>query len=127
MSLARKPYRSDINDEQWQRMKQMLPKPSATGRPRTDDREIINGILYVMWTGCRWEDMPHDIAASSKTCNRRLLEYQRTGVWQRIIDSLMKEAYGKGMINFNNCYHDASVVKSKRGRKNMLDIRESTM
>ena len=116
MTLRRMPYRSDLTDAQWNRIRRLLPKPAATGRPREDDREIINGILYVMWTGCRWEDMPHDIGASPKTCNRRLLEYQRRKVWQKIVASLMKEAYSKGVINLNNCYHDASVIKSKRGR-----------
>jgi transposase len=38
-----------------------LPKARATGRPRCDEREAINGILYVLWTDYRWEDLPHDI------------------------------------------------------------------
>ncbi len=113
----RKPYKSDLTDEQWNRIKRLLPKPAATGRPREDDREVINGILYVLSTGCRWEDMPHDIEASHQTCNRRLLECQRRRVWQKIQQSLMKEAYRKGKINLKNAYHDASVVKSKRGQR----------
>ena len=68
----------------------------ATGRPRADDREVVNGILYVLHTGCRWEDLPHDIQASPKTCNRRLLEYQRRRVWQRMVAELMKEADSRG-------------------------------
>ena len=63
-SLPRKAYRSDLSDIQWKRIKRLLPKPKRMGRPRSDDREVINGILYVLNTGCRWEDMPHDIAAS---------------------------------------------------------------
>ena len=114
---TRKPYRSDLTDEQWNRIKRLLPKKESTGRPRADDREVINGILYVLSTGCRWEDMPHDIEASYQTCNRRLLEYQRRRVWQKIQQELMKEAYRKGKINLNNAYHDASIVKSKRGLK----------
>jgi transposase len=68
-----------------------------------------------MWTGCRWEDLPHDIAASPQTCHRRLLEYQRRRVWQKILASLTKEAYRKGLINLNHAYHDASVIKSNKG------------
>ncbi len=116
MSLPRKAYRSDLTDAQWQRIKRFLPKPARTGRPRADEREVLNGILYVMWTGCRWDDLPHDIAASPKTCHRRLLEYQRRRVWQKILAALTKEAYRRGLINLNNAYHDASVIKSKRGR-----------
>ena len=108
----RKAYKTDLTDAQWKRIKPLLPKAAQTGRTRIDDREVINGILYVLSTGCRWEDMPHDIEASPQTCNRRLLEYQRRRVWHKIVQELMKEAYRKGKINLNNAYHDASVVKS---------------
>lgn len=126
MSLSRKAYRSDLTDAQWNRIKRFLPKSAPTGRPRVDDREVINGILYVMWTGCRWADLPHDIAASPTTCHRRLLEYQRRRVWQKILASLTKEAYRTGLINLNNAYHDASVIKSKRGRTIKSVSRENT-
>ena len=113
----RKAYRSDLTDAQWKRIERLRPKPAATGRPRVNEREVINGILYVLSTGCRWEDLPHDIGASYQTCNRRLLEYQRRRVWQKILGELMKEADHRGLINLNNAYHDASVIKSKRGPK----------
>ena len=116
-SLSRKAYRSDLSDAQWKRIKRLLPKPKRLGRPRVSEREVINGILYVLTTGCRWEDLPHDIDASYQTCNRRLLEYQRRRIWQKILTDLMKEADRKGLINLNNAYHDASVIKSKRGPK----------
>ncbi|MBU4000216.1 transposase [Patescibacteria group bacterium] len=121
----RETYKSDLTDERWNRIKALLPKPAKTGRPRCDDREAINGILYVLSTGCRWEDMPHDIDVSYQTSNRRLLEYQKRKVWQKIQGELIKEAYRKGKINLKNGYHDASVVKSKRGLKKKWDIQES--
>jgi transposase len=124
--MPRKPYRSDVTDAQWARIKHFLPHPARTGRPREDEREVLNGILYVLSTGCRWEDMPHDIRASPKTCNRRLLEYQRRRVWQRLVADLMREANRKGMLNFKNCYHDASVVKSKKGQTRKSGIPENT-
>lgn len=113
----RKPYNSDLTDAQWERIRPLLPAKARTGRPRADNREVVNGILYTLSTGCRWEDIPHDIGVSGKTCNRRLLEYQRRRVWQRIQGSLILEAYRKGKINLKNAYHDASVVKSKRGEE----------
>jgi transposase len=113
----RKPYPSDLTDTQWEFIKPFLPSMAQTGRPRNDEREVINGILYVLTTGCGWEYLPHDIATSWRTCHRRLLEYQRRRVWQKIVRQLMKLAYRKGKINLNNAYHDASVVKSKKGAK----------
>jgi transposase len=125
-SLSRKAYRSDLRDAQWQRIKRLLPKAKRRGRPRANEREVLNGILYVLSTGCRWEDLPHDIAASHQTCNRRLLDYQRRRVWQRILGELLKEADRRGLLNLKNAYHDASVIKSKRGRKTKSDTPEST-
>ena len=122
----RKSYKSDLTDQQWARIKPLLPKPAKTGRPRCNDREVINGIFYILSTGCRYEDLPHDIKVSGKTCNRRLLEYQRKQIWQKIQQDLIKEAYRKGKINLNNAYHDASVIKSKRGLKKKSDSLEST-
>lgn len=126
MTPPRQPYRSDLSEAQWKRIKRLLPKAARIGRPRANDREVINGILYVMWTGCRWEDLPHDIAASPKTCHRRLLEYQRRRVWQRMLGELTKEANRKGILNLKNCYHDASVIKSKKGRTTKSATRENT-
>jgi transposase len=125
-SLLRKTYRSDLSDAQWARLKRLVPRPKRRGRPRVNEREVLNGILYVLSTGCRWEDLPHDIKASYQTCNRRLLEYQRRRVWQKILGDLMKEADRRGCRNLKNAYHDASVVKSKRGPKVRSDIRENT-
>ena len=56
MPLNCKAYRSDLPDQEWKRVKRLLPRPAARGRPRADDREVINGILYVTWTGCRWDE-----------------------------------------------------------------------
>jgi len=125
-SLARKAYRSDLRDAQWQRIKRLIPKAKQRGRPRANEREVLNGVLYVLSTGCRWEDLPHDIGASHQTCNRRLLDYQRRRVWQRILGEFLKEADRRGRLNLKNAYHDASVIKSKRGRKTKSDIAENT-
>lgn len=125
ITQTRQPYKSDLTDKQWARIKPLLPKPAKTGRPRCNDQEVINGIFYILSTGCRYEDLPHDIKTSGKTCNRRLLEYQRKQIWQKIQQDLMKEAYRKGKINLNNAYHDASMIKSKRGLKNKSDSLES--
>ena len=122
----RKAYRSDLTDAPWQRIKPLLPKPKWTGRKPADDREVINGILYVLATGCPWEYLPHDIRASYQTCHRRLLDYQRRRVWQKIVADLLKEAQRKGFLNLKNAYHDASVIKSKKGAKKKSVFQENT-
>lgn len=125
--ITRKPYRSDLTDEQWQRICPLLPRGAPTGRPRANEREILNGILYILVTGAQWEDLPHDIQASPKTCHRRLLEYQRRRVWQKIVASLLQEAHRRGFLNLKNAYHDGSPIKSKGGSRRRSATQENTI
>jgi transposase len=96
LSITRKPYRSDGSDVHWDYLRPLLPKGARTGGPRAHEREILNGILYVLKTGCQWEDLPHDIAAVAKTCHRRLLDYQRRRVWQKIVQSCCRKRIAEG-------------------------------
>jgi transposase len=112
----RKPYRSDLTDAQGQRIKRLLPKTKAAGRARCDEREVLNGRLYVLWAGWRWEELPHGMGALGQTCDRRVLEYQRRRVGQRIVQDLLKEAYRRGKLNLKSGYHEASWVGAKEGR-----------
>lgn len=60
--MPRKAYTSDLTDTQWTVLEPLLPPPKAGGRPRSVDlREVVNGLLYVLHTGCPWRDIPHDL------------------------------------------------------------------
>jgi len=61
----------------------LLPPPARTGRPRADDRQTIEGILSILFTGCRWQDLPHEYGAP-KTVWRRLKRWGAMGVWGHI-------------------------------------------
>lgn len=57
----KKRYKTDLSDEQWKIISRYLPQKQGPGRkPEYDIREIINAILYVVHTGCRWVMIPHD-------------------------------------------------------------------
>jgi len=55
----------ELPDEEWKVIEPHLPPPAPTGRPRADDRKTINAILYVLITGCKWEDMPKEYGSYS--------------------------------------------------------------
>ena len=55
--------RYEVTDEQWERIKPVLSERNRTDRPRADDREVLNSILYVLRTGRRWKDMPREYGA----------------------------------------------------------------
>lgn len=60
--MAREPYQTDVTDEEWQQIAYLLVSYARYGRKRkVDEREILNAILYVLWTGCAWRMLPHDL------------------------------------------------------------------
>jgi hypothetical protein len=60
--MSRKAYKSDLSDAHWEVLKPLIPAEKFGGRPRTVDlREVLNGIFYVLRTGCSWEMMPNDL------------------------------------------------------------------
>src|SRR6516164_826377 len=59
----RQTYPSDLTDEQWQLIRPLLPKRKMgkAGRPRTvEQRDLIDGIFYILRSGCPWRMLPHD-------------------------------------------------------------------
>jgi transposase len=64
MTMGRRAYPSDLTDEQWELLAPLIPEPSLDGRiPELPRREIVNGILYVLRSGCPWRLVPHDLPA----------------------------------------------------------------
>jgi len=68
-------YQTDVTDEEWRVIRAHLPSPNITGRPRAwPMREIINGIFYVMRSGCPWRLLPRDLPPWS-TIYRRFAKF----------------------------------------------------
>lgn len=86
----RKPYSSDITDEQWKIIEKLIPPPKndTGGRPRTVNlREVVNSIFYVARTGCQWGQLPHDFPPKS-TVYDYFAQWRDDGTWMAIVDTL---------------------------------------
>lgn len=86
--MDRKPYRTDLTDEQWELVECRLPAALPGGRPRSVDlREVVNALLYQERTGCQWDMLPHDLPSKS-TVYEYFAAWRDSGLWQRIMDDL---------------------------------------
>jgi len=104
----------EISDKQWNMIESHLPKPAKTGRPRSDDRTILNGIIYVLIAGCRWSEMPKRYGDDS-TANRRLNKWQQEGIWKNILSGIIKSANSSGKLNLQKISVDSSSIPAKKG------------
>jgi putative transposase len=86
----RKPYPSDLTDEQWAIIAPLIPVHKV-GRPRTNDmREVLNALFYLNRSGCQWDMLPHDLPAKSTVYNH-FAQWRDDGTWQRITDALRRQ------------------------------------
>jgi putative transposase len=86
--MNRKPYPSDLTDEQWALLKDWLPDAKPGGRPRgTDLREVINALLYLVRNGCTWRALPHDFPPW-RTVYGYYRDWMADGTWDQLVVEL---------------------------------------
>lgn len=82
----------------WRLIKKWLPKPRqrrGPGRPRIDNRPVLNGIWYVLWTGCQWKAVHRDwFGVSSSVLHQRFQSWQQAGIFDRVLKALVR-FYGR--------------------------------
>jgi len=104
----------DLIDEQWERIKRHIPEHKPRGRPRRDDREVKRGILWILRTGARWQDLPKRYP-SYQTCHRRFQEWTELEVIQKILEQIAQDLYEQGDLDLSECFIDGSFVAAKKG------------
>lgn len=87
-------YPTDLTDEQWKLIKRYLP-PSKSGtpkggRPPTDVRRVVNGLMYFTRTGCQWRLLPKDFGPWP-TVHHYYRTWRRDGTLQKIHDALRQK------------------------------------
>jgi putative transposase len=88
--MKRKKYRSDVSDKEWEILKRHLPEPSFQGNRKYELREIVNGIYYLLRTGCGWEYIPHDLP-DAKSCRWYFEKWTKNKVWEKAQDAVREE------------------------------------
>lgn len=106
-----------ISDELWNMICNLLPdeKPNNTiGRPAVPFRKIMNGILYILRTGCQWKMLPKEYGSGS-TCHRRFQQWVQLDIFKKIWVRLLKEYNSKKGIKLTWQSLDSISIKSPLG------------
>src|SRR5690606_6567802 len=103
----------------WKRIKKLLPKPTKhkrRGRPPADNRAVLNGIWYVMWTGCQWKAVHKDwFGVSSRVLHERFQTWQQSGIFARIMKRMVKFYNQQRKINWKWQSIDSKSVPAPLG------------
>jgi len=116
--VARKAYSSDLTDEQWKLIEPLLPTAKPGGRPRkTDIREVVNAIFYMLRTGCAWRLLPHDFPPPG-TVYDYFRAWTKNGTLWRIHDilrRLVRVAAGRNEEPSAACIDSQSAKTNEQG------------
>jgi len=98
--------RFDLTDDEWSVIQPLLPA-QGRGPQRRDDRQVLNGIFYVLRTGIAWEDLPERYGPP-KTAYNRYNRWGLKGVWQSVFNALAVQDED------SLAFIDSSIVKAHR-------------
>lgn len=111
--------RFDLSDEEWAIIEPLLPprqRPRG-GRPRTEegDRQVLNGIFYVLRTGCPWRDLPERYGPPTTVYNR-FNRWAKEGIWVRVFETLAaKSPHSMHLIDSSIVRAHQHAAAGKRG------------
>jgi transposase len=110
-----------LSDALWERIEPLLPplRPRRfrfPGRKPLTNRQALTGILFVLRTGIRWNDLPCELGCGSgSACRKRLQRWQELGVWDRLHHLLLEELQGADKIDWTRAAVDSSFARALGG------------
>ena len=106
--------RHEVTDEQWEVIQPILPKRTAkTGRPPSDPRLMLNGILWILRTGSPWRDLPERFGPW-QTVYDHFAKWRALGAYDRILEALHIRLDADGTIDWDLWCIDGSSVRASR-------------
>ena len=106
-----------VTDKQWMLIEAQLPKRKPDkrgGRPPISDRQCFEGILWILWTGAPWSELPERYGSKSAV-HRRLSQWAESelllNLWRAFLDQLNDAR----KIRWNECFVDGMFVVAKKG------------
>lgn len=107
-----------LDDALWAWIQPLLPRPKKRrfrfpGRKPLEDRALLTGILFVLRSGIPWEMLPQEMGCGSgMSCWRRLRDWQKGGVWEKIHHVLLERLHQAGQIDWSRAVVDSSSVRA---------------
>jgi putative transposase len=122
-------YPSDITDSQWTLIEPHLPPEPGGGRPRkTDVRDVVDAVLYILRTGCQWRYLPIDFPPKS-TVWRYFDQWRRDGTLDRVHDLLRRKVrtmekpyHPRTSASVDSQSVDTTSGGEQRGRDNAKNV-----
>lgn len=105
--------RYEISDADWELVSDLFNSPRRTGRPRADDRVMLNGVFWVLCSGASWRDMPERYGPWS-TVYQRFRDWRNQGTLIKMLKRMDVQLNEQGLIDLDIWCIDSASVKATR-------------
>ena len=106
----------ELSDKDWGIIEPLLPElpKDVRGRPWRNNREVLDGILWVLRIGATWQDLSKKYP-SYQTCHRRFQQWSTDGTLEKVLTTITEKLEKRGQPNMSECSIDAKFIASKKG------------
>jgi len=113
-----------VSDELWKKIEPLLPKHKTRhrfggGRPRVPDRQAMNGIFFVLRTGCQWNALHETGICSSSTAHLRFQQWTAAGVFHKLWAMSLEDYDELQGIDWSWQSMDGAMTKAPLGGEKM--------
>ena len=106
----------ELTEKDWQHLQPLLPElpTRRRGRPWRGNREVLDGILWILRTGAPWRDLPEKYPPY-QTCHRRFQQWSSDGTLAKVLKAVAGKLQKRRQLNMSECSIDGKFVSAKKG------------
>ncbi len=116
-------------DEQWEKVREHLPvrkkpwckKDRKGGRPPLGDRQCFEGILWVLWTGAQWSELPPRYG-SKGAVHRRQMKWTDDGTLEKLWRAFLAQLQEKEQVRWDECFVDGFFASATGGSSSARSV-----
>ena len=107
--------RHELADAQWNKIRHLIPTKArkTRGRPQKNNRQVMDGIIWILCTGSSWRDLPQEYG-KWQTVFYRYNEYRKSGVFSKILQALQIELNANKKIDWNLVCVDGTIIRAHK-------------
>ncbi|WP_122359038.1 IS5 family transposase [Pseudomonas ficuserectae] len=105
--------RYEISSERWAIIEAIISPPQHMGRPRRDDRQMLDGIFWILCSGAKWRDLPERFGPW-KTVYQRFRQWRDNGKFEQVLRHLHLRLREDGFIDLDTWMVDSTSIRASR-------------
>ena len=123
--------RYEISAHRWAMIEAIVSPPQRMGRPRRDDRQMLNGILWILCSGAKWRDLPERFSPWKTVC-QRFRQWRDNSTFEQVLRHLHLRLRQDGFIDLDTWMVDSTSIRATRaasgaGKKGVRRNRNTTV